>query len=266
VTDPIVRWAGGKRALLPTLTSLLPADYRTRRHIEPFAGGAALFFALQPESAVLMDANRELIETYAYVKLDLREVRGLLRMHGEWHDRAYYYRVRDSFNHLAPIAQHGYWRAAAFLYLNRTCFNGLYRVNRKGEFNVPFGKRKFEIDEDNLYAASVALQRARLAACDFERVIDFARPDDFVYFDPPYDGTFGGYTKAGFTIEDQSRLAGVFVQLHMRGCKVMLSNANTPLIRELYSAYNVTDVTAPRRIRPDAERQATEVVVRNYAV
>lgn len=265
MTDPIVRWAGGKRALLPTLTSLLPADYRTRRHVEPFAGGAALFFALEPESAVLMDANRELINTYSAVRDDVTDVIDALWLH--WRPSRegaeYYYEVRELFN---GCNYGGEDRAAAFLYLNRTCFNGLYRVNRMGEFNVPFGKRKFEVDEDNLRAASSLLFNARLAACDFERVLDFARPGDFVYLDPPYDGAFGSYTKAGFTIEDQSRLARVFVHLDMRGCKVMLSNANTPLIRELYSAYDVTEVTAPRRIRPDAERQATEVVVKNYAV
>jgi DNA adenine methylase len=265
VATPIVKWAGGKSQLLNQLLPKAPA--RWNRYYEPFAGGAALFFALQPTTAVLCDTNAELTNTYAVTRDD---VNGLIRALRHYrYDRDRFYEVRAQ----NPATMDEVSRAARFLYLNRTCFNGLYRVNRRGEFNVPFGRYNNPTicDAPKLRRASAALRGAEIRLADFENVADDAKRGDFVYFDPPYvplnrTSSFTAYTAQAFGEEAQARLAGIFAKLDKKGCKVMLSNSDAPLVHQLYKGYRIDRVAATRNInsRATARGPIYEVIVRNY--
>ena len=277
---PIVKWAGGKSRLLAQLRPLLPPAVHRRRHLEPFLGGGALFFSEQPTRAVLTDVNESLIGAYLAVRDDLSALLQHLQRLAEQHSQAHYYHVRDRYNQgsMEPTA-----KAAAFLYLNRTCFNGLHRVNRKGEFNVPFGRyaKPRIVQRDTLQQASRLLQHATversnapaasLQARGFEHVLETANPGDFVYFDPPYvplssSSSFTSYAKQGFGPDDQRRLRDVMRALDRRGCCVMLSNSDTPITRELYQGFRIDTVAAPRAISCNVRtrKPVTELVVRNY--
>jgi DNA adenine methylase len=235
---PFVKWAGGKSSLVPDVLELIRGQ-PYRRYYEPFLGGGAVFFALQPREAVLSDSNPELINAYSRVKSNVEDVIDLLHVHQAEHSKAHYYSVRSS-PPKDPTA-----RAAWFLYLNRTCYNGLWRVNSKGVFNVPMGSYKNPriVDPDRLRRASKALKNAKIVCADFESVVTRLRPrpvfGDMVYFDPPYvplskTSQFTSYTKEDFTDDDQRRLARVATVLNDRGVRVILSNSETPLIRALF--------------------------------
>lgn len=268
---PVVKWAGGKGRLLSQLTPLLPKGVRHMRHVEPFAGGAAFFFAQTPPRALLCDINQHLIGTYQAVRDELPAVVGYLREHAARHDSDHYYAVRQRYNHDTMT---GPERAAAFLYLNRTCFNGLHRVNQKGHFNVPMGRyaRPRILDEGLLRAASAQLAQADLRCATFESLLGLAKPGDFVYLDPPYEpvsqtASFTSYAKDGFDSAQQERLRDVYRELDRRGCKLMLSNSDVPRIRDLYRDYNIDIVSAARAINCNGNKRGkvNEVVVRNYA-
>ena len=248
VARPFLKYAGGKTALLPKILPLLPAKINT--YYEPFVGGGAVFFALAAEKrfkrAVIGDVNDDLIETYFSIQHDLDELVRRLKAHAGKHSEEYFYKVR---------AQKGVNIAARLIYLNRTCFNGLYRVNRKGEFNVPFGKyaNPTICDEENLRAVSIALRRVGLLSGDFERSTMRAKRGDTVYFDSPYaplseTSNFTGYAKGGFGEADQTRLRDCFAELDARGVHVLLSNSDTPLVRKLYKGFKLEEVQAPRRV------------------
>ena len=241
------------------------------RHVEPFVGGAAMFFARQPERALLCDKNAQLCATYEVVRDDVDSVIDRLRELARGHNSERYYQLRHRYNHAKRLSQPE--RAALFIYLNKTCFNGLHRVNRRGEFNVPAGRYANPriLDEDTLRAASARLARTELRCESFEALLSHAKPGDFIYFDPPYEpvsrtANFTAYQQDGFSREDQARLRDVFAELDRRRCKLMLSNSDTPFIRELYRKYRVDLVAAPRAINCDARGRGkvTEVVVRNY--
>lgn len=251
MTAPIVKWAGGKRRLLPELRKRVPETFGT--YFEPFAGGAALFFALAPECAVLTDANEALMRAYAAVAVFTDEVCALLEEHRRYHDDVHYRVVRDLWNtsresFTEPL------RAAVFLYLNRTCFNGLWRVNKRGEFNVPMGDYRDPLAGyvDKVRAAAPVLARADIRAGDYWMHVMRAVAGDFVYFDPPYDGTFTAYTPDGFGEDDQRALATNALDLVERGVHVLLSNADTPLIRSLYAGWKIETVKCGRAINADA--------------
>jgi len=261
-----VKWAGGKSQLLGELSSRLPASYG--RYFEPFAGSAALFFRLQPESATLADANGELINCYRVVRDDV----GALIAHLSTHENeaSYFYATRAA----DPDEMDEIERASRFIYLNRTCFNGLYRVNRRGQFNTPFGayKKPRICDVDNLTAASAVLQGVELLDCDYRDALALGEAGDFVYLDPPYVpasrfSDFKRYTKEQFREEDHSALALVFRELGERGCNVMLSNGHTPLVHELYRGFRVEIVQARRLINRNVAGRGCvdEVIIRNYA-
>jgi DNA adenine methylase len=267
---PFVKWVGGKGRILAQLLPLLPPGVERMRHVEPFAGGAAMFFARGPERALLCDVNEALVHTYTTVRDRVGEVIEHLGRLAARHDQAQYYRVRERYNR-------GDWngseRAAMFVYLNKTCFNGLHRVNRRGEFNVPAGRYKNPniADAEGLRAASEALQGAEIRREGFEALLSYARPGDFVYLDPPYEpvsrtASFTSYAQDGFTQDDQARLRDVFTALTRRGCRCMLSNSDVPFIRELYREYRIDTAMAPRAVSCDATRRGpvSEVVVRNY--
>jgi DNA adenine methylase len=254
---PFVKWVGGKRQLLPAILERL-SPVRWTFH-EPFVGGGAVFFGLQPSAAVLSDCNARLIRTYAALKHSVEDVVTLLGSYP--HELAFFQELRGkNVDVLSDIEV-----AAWFIYLNRTCFNGLYRVNRRNQFNVPFGRNPGATicDAENLRACSRALRHATLRAEDFASVLDRAVAGDVVYFDPPYvprsdTSDFTGYTAGGFTMEDQIRLRDVAVKLRDRGVRVLLSNSATSAVRTLYEGpfgFECTSISASRAINSAAERR-----------
>lgn len=267
---PFVKWVGGKGRLLGQLVPLLPPGVERMRHVEPFVGGGAFFFGRTPQRALLCDVNGKLIRTYQAIKSDVESVIEALAPLAAAHDKDRFYARRSAYNTGRHTdAEH----AALFIYLNRTCFNGLHRVNRKGEFNVPFGRYKNPriSDPDGLRSASRALRRTTIVRDGFEGLLRRAKPGDFVYLDPPYEpvsrtANFTGYASGGFTQDDQRRLRDVYAELDRRGCKLMLSNSDVPFIRELYARWNIDTVWAGRAINRDGDKRGkvAEVVVRNY--
>lgn len=245
---PFVQWAGGKRSLLATILPLLPI--RFPGYHEPFLGGGAVAFALRGEGYTgpmdLSDTNERLITTYQVVQNDVESLIKAIRRLVVRHDTEAFYRARKRFaTETDPVRL-----AALFIYLNRTAFNGLYRVNRKNEFNVAIGTPKSSssaiLDARQLRAASAALQGAVLSSRDFADVEVF--PGDLYYFDPPYDGTYSGYQSGGFTEADQRRLATLCAGIDTAGGYVLVSNADTPLVRDLYHSFGLEIVHAPRTI------------------
>ena len=268
-TRPFIKWAGGKGKLLSELVSRVPENFNT--YFEPFLGGGALFFELQPEKAVLADFNAELINAYKVVQRDVEKLIDELSRHR--HNKRHFYRVRDFDRSPAFWVFSDVERAARFIYLNKTCFNGLYRVNSRGEFNVPFGdyKNPAILDAENLRACSAALQGRELVRRSFEEVVGATSKGDFVYYDPPYmpvskTANFTAYGKEGFTAEDHTRLRDTCIELDKKGVKFMLSNSDAPLVLELYRDFNLETVQSSRSINSKATLRGPvkEVIVRNY--
>lgn len=267
--SPFLKWAGGKSQLLSTFDEYFPE--RFERYFEPFVGGGAVFFRMSARedgvTAHLSDLNDELINCYSVVRDNVEQLIKALKKHRN--ESEYYYGVRSmDTSRMTAVT-----RAARLIYLNKTCFNGLYRVNRKGEFNVPFGsyKNPRTCDEDNLRAASEALRNARVEHKHFADALKSARKGDFVYLDPPYQplsatSNFTSYTSKCFGELDQKRLAEVFDELHQRGCKVMLSNSDNEFVRELYKKFRLETVYANRAINCRADRRGriSELLVLNY--
>ena len=269
---PFLKWAGGKGQLLDQFRAFYPARNRVKRYLEPFLGGGAVFFhvreVVRPPAAILSDGNEELIETFKAVRDEPEAVLAELEEHRARHSKDHFYAVRansDPGNRAA--------RAARMIYLNRACFNGLYRVNSRGLFNVPFGKyaKPRIVDRPGLLEASASLRKAKLTAAPFTSVLDTARAGDFVYFDPPYvplsrTANFTAYTQTSFGPAEQDTLAEVYAELDRRGCLVMLSNSDTPWVRQRYARFHIEDVRARRSINSkiDARGEVSEVVVLNY--
>ncbi len=262
---PLIKWAGGKRNLLKIYRHLFPKEFN--KYCEPFLGSGAVFFFLKPKEAVLIDKNEELINFYEVVRDNPYELMELISTYKV--DKDFYYKIRNQ----NPEKLGKIERAARFLYLNKTAYNGLWRVNSKGKFNVPFGKYKKVkfFDKENLLRASKLLNNAKLICGDFEEVIKYTTKGDFVYLDPPYyplsqTSNFKNYTSEGFSEKDHIRVYEIFKLLDKMGCYVMLSNSNTPFIRNLFKEYNITEVFANRFINSKAEGrgQITELVIRNY--
>lgn len=233
--EPFLKWPGGKRWLALKYAHLFPTQFD--RYVEPFLGGGAVFFRLAPAKSLLADANEELINAYRCVRSDAPTIEGRLRSLHKAHDVDLYYQMRD----VVPRTPLG--RAVRFLYLNRTCFNGLYRVNKKGQFNVPIGsKTEVAYAEGTLKAASKLLRRASLRAADFEETIDETGRGDFLFVDPPYTvmhntNNFIKYNAHLFSWADQERLAKAVRRAASRGAQVMLSNADHRSVRELYKGF-----------------------------
>ena len=268
---PVLKWAGGKRQLLPELLRRLPPRFGA--YHEPFVGGGALFFALATQGRLgqvyLTDANTSLIADYMALRDEVDEVIAAMRRHR--YDRDHYYAVRA----LRPEDLSLPERAARILYLNKTCYNGLYRENRAGQFNVPFGRyaNPTICDEPNLRAASAVLHGVDIAQRHFSTVLDYARPGDFVYFDPPYDplsatANFTGYDRRGFGPDDQRQLRDVFAALAGRGVRAMLSNSDTPFIRELYAGFPLQQVFVGRAVnsRVEGRGKVAEVIITSFTL
>ncbi len=266
---PILKWAGGKTQLLPALSELLPETFK--HYYEPFVGGGAMFFHLLDSTprlrAHLADYNEELINCYKAVRDEVDAVIKQLKKHRNESD--YFYRLRA----LDPSSLRSVERAARLIYLNKTCFNGLYRVNSRGHFNVPFGayKNPRTCDEENLRAASQALQTVHLERGHFSKSLRSAGRGDFVYLDPPYQplsatANFTSYTSRCFGETDQQELADVVKQLDKRGCRFMLSNSDNEFVRQLYKDFRIETVLATRAINCKGSRRGriTELVILNY--
>lgn len=264
---PFIKWAGGKSQLLPEMSKLFPPKAQINRYFEPFLGGGAVFFYLQHPKSFLSDTNKNLVELYDVVKNNVEDLIKALKKHKN--ERDYFYEVRAQ----KPEELSQVERAARLIFLNKTCFNGLYRENSKGEFNVPFGKYKNPTicDEEGLRSASLALKHAKITRSEFHSVLSQAKTTDFIYFDPPYHplnktSNFTSYTAGGFGEKEQRDLAKVYRELSDRGCFVMLSNSDTPLIRELYRDFSTFEIKATRAINSKAggRGKITELLVINY--
>jgi DNA adenine methylase len=260
---PFVKWAGGKQALAAALVRAFPRSFKT--YYEPFLGGGSVFFSLLPAKAFLSDSNEWLIETYQAIRSHHTKVADCLDTLKN--TRAAYLRIR-SLDHsaLQPVQ-----RAAHFIYLNKTCFRGLFRVNRQGQFNVPYGdyQRRY-YDRDELAAAAFTLKEAQLRSCDFEVATAKASSGDFVYFDPPYYklggySDFNRYTPTQFRQADHERLAEVCRKLTTRGVHWAVSNSNTELIRTLFAGCRMQSIKARREINlSSAKRDIDELLITNY--
>lgn len=246
--SPFVKWAGGKSQLVQALAAHVPGGFR--RYLEPFVGGGALFFYLRPEAALLNDLNEELMVTYGVVQQKVETLIQILRSYP--YSKAFYYRLRAQdprrLDHIS--------RAARLLYLNRTCYNGLYRVNKRNQFNVPFGyyRNPTICDEQKLRVASEALKDARLFCESYSTFLTReARAGDFIYLDPPYQpvsrySDFKRYTSSFFYERDQEALSALTKQLVSRGCYVLASNSDTPFTRKLYRGFKIINLRARRSI------------------
>lgn len=261
---PFIKWAGGKRQLLPELRRYVPE--RFGRYFEPFVGGGALFFELQPRAAVLTDVNERLIRTYRGVRDDVERVIALLERYP--HDEKFFYELREVDIDACTDVEVAAW----FIYLNKVGFNGLYRVNRRNRFNVPFGRHKNPTicDVATLRACSAALASASLEVADFEAAVASAGPGDLVYFDPPYvplseTSSFTSYTSDKFGWAAQVRLRDLALELKQRGVHVLLSNSSADLVRDLYRpSFTTTEVLATRLVNSKVSRRGavTELVIR----
>ncbi len=260
---PFLKWAGGKTRILSKIRPVFPEVYG--RYFEPFLGGGAVFFDLRPPAgAQLSDINGELVNVYRCVRDRVEDLIAHLARHR--YEKNYYYAVRaQDPATLSPLA-----RASRMIFLNRTCFNGLYRVNRRGQFNVPFGRYTNPVicQQERLRAASLALRQCTIGQLDYATACTSVKPGDFVYFDPPYDpisstANFTGYAAGGFGRDEQERLSNLFARLAELGAFVALSNSDTPFIRSLYSEFRVTRIEAPRAISRNAakRRSVYEVLV-----
>lgn len=273
---PFVKWAGGKTQLLPIFERIIPELPADCVFHEPFVGSGALFFHFfvnerLPERAELSDLNPHLSCAFRIVRDQPNELCDRLVALRATHDREQFYAMRTRYNE-EPIDD--LERAALFIYMNKAGFNGLYRVNSRGHFNVPCGRQEggpYLPSRDQLNACSEALQRTRIEHAGFERVLQRAKAGDFVYFDPPYvpideNSNFTRYAKDGFRRDDQARLREAFAELDRRGCLVMLSNSDTPLVHELFEDWRVDLVSARRNInrKPGKRGPIPEVVVRNF--
>lgn len=268
---PFLKWVGGKRQLTPTIKELIPKNYIN--YYEPFIGGGAVLFDLQPKNAVINDFNEELINVYQTIKENPEELISDLKNHKNESD--YFYNLRaldreDNFENLSNIK-----KASRVIYLNKTCYNGLYRVNNSGEFNSPFGKYKNPniVNETTIRAVSKYLNTNKITILnrDFEEALKGIKKGSFVYFDPPYhpvsaSSNFTGYVQGGFDMYEQVRLRDLCNKLNKKGINFLLSNSATQFIEDLYKDYKISYVKANRSINSNAKKRGEidEVLIRNY--
>ncbi|WP_422394411.1 DNA adenine methylase [Pseudodesulfovibrio methanolicus] len=260
---PFLKWAGGKRWLISQDQLKPPATYQ--RFIEPFLGGAAVYFQLSPETSLISDISPELIEFYRVLRDSPNDLIRAMESHQREHSKEYYY-IQRSTNYDTPLE-----RAARFLYLNRTCWNGLYRVNRNGEFNVPIGtKNKVILDTDDFFGAAAALKNSEIRCSDFENIIDEANQDDFVFVDPPYtvkhnNNNFIKYNESIFSWADQVRLYEAIARAANRGSHIVICNADHKSIHDLYSGIGEYRQLSRHSVlagRADKRKKTTEAMYR----
>ena len=270
---PFLKWVGGKRQLMPSIVDHLPENIKDYKYIEPFIGGGAVFFNLQPKNAVINDYNEELINVYQVIKDNLDELIIDLKKHKN--EAEYFYSIRSldrngEFKKLSAVQ-----RASRLIFLNKTCFNGLYRVNNAGEFNSPFGRYKNPniVNEPTLKAVNKFLNNnnVEINSGDYSEILKQTDKKCFVYLDPPYhpiseSSNFTGYVQGGWNMYDQIDLKTACDELHKKGVKFLLSNSSAEFIKDLYKDYKITIVKANRAINSNgADRgEVDEVLIRNY--
>jgi len=262
LVSPFLKWVGGKRQIIPSILELLPKNIKNYNYVEPFVGGGAVFFHLQPKKAIINDSNIELINVYEVIKNNLEDLINDLKKHKN--DSDYFYEIRaidrtNQFAHLTNVQ-----RASRIIYLNKTCFNGLYRVNNAGEFNATFGRYKNPniVNEPTLKAVNKFLNSndVKLGREDYETILKEADRSSFVYLDPPYhpiseSANFTGYVQAGWDIYAQVRLSKSCDELNTKGVKFLLSNSATDFIKDLYKDYKISIIKANRSINSDGEKR-----------
>lgn len=273
LVSPFLKWVGGKRQLILPIAEHLPGNIKEYNYVEPFIGGGAILFYLQPKNAIINDLNKELINVYEVIKNNLDELVLDLKKHKNESD--YFYQIRaldrnSDFNNLNPVQ-----RASRIIYLNKTCYNGLYRVNNAGEFNAPFGRYKNPniVNEPTLKAVHKYLNanNIQIFNADYSEVLKELDKKSFVYLDPPYhpifeNSNFTGYVQGGWNILDQVDLKTTCDELNANGIKFLLSNSASGFIKDLYKDYKISIVKANRAINSNgAERgEVEEVLIRNY--
>ena len=271
--SPFLKWAGGKRQLLDKIIDRMPKSFNN--YYEPFIGGGALLFELQPAKAVINDINASLINAYITIaEKPFKFISAVTELDSQTPEdgKAYYYSLRERYNNKLVKTEYDTELAALFVFLNKHCFNGLYRVNAKGLFNVPYNNSKREsINNESIIAISEYLKNVKIMQGDFEKACNDAQRGDFVFFDSPYaplnPTSFESYTKEGFDIESHKRLANLFEKLTDKGCYCMLTNHNTEFINDLYGnkGYKMDVVSVKRMINSNAsKRVGEEVIIYNY--
>lgn len=267
---PFLKWAGGKRQLLDEIKLRMPKNFNA--YFEPFIGGGALFFELQPSNAYIGDINKELIHAYKIIRNNPNDIIKMIQNYDEhFNTKESYYLLREKYNQKILSNEYDVELAAIFIYLNKRCFNGLYRVNSKGEFNVPYNNKKNikSISIDNIFNIAKLLKHTTIYNNDFETILLNAKKGDFVFLDSPYDlissTSFDSYTKDKFSINDHKRLAKLFKKLDEIGCYVILTNHNTKLINELYKEFRIETISVKRMINSDSKnRIGEEVIITNF--
>lgn len=273
LVTPFLKWVGRKKQLIPTIVTHLPKNINELTYVEPFIGGGAVLFHLQPKNAIINDFNEELINVYEVIKNNLDELIEDLKKHKNEHD--YFYEIRsldrnDNFKNLSKVE-----RASRVIYLNKTCYNGLYRVNNAGEFNSPFGRYKNPniVNEPTLKAVSKYLNSNNIMIKngDYNDVLKTLDKNSFVYLDPPYhpiseSSNFTGYIQGGWDAFDQIRLREVCDELNAKGIKFLLSNSSAQLIKDQYTQYKIENVKANRAINSNGANRGEidEILIKNY--
>ena len=270
---PFLKWVGGKYTLANELKKHLPNNFDELNYIEPMLGGAGMFFNLQPKTAILSDINEKLIITYQSIQNNVEGVISKLKKHELNHTTSedYYYEVRKQFNDGYKTSDE---LAAGFIYLNKTNFNGLYRVNNKGEFNVPKGRTTSGsvtiCDEKVLKDCSDLLKNVKLHSKSYEDALEDLNNDCFIYFDPPYlpqtDVSFTKYSKDGFSVEDHKILSTHCKDLSEKGIKFMMSNAENDYTYDIYGDFTIKPLTVYHSLGPDKKtrKKAKECIITNY--
>jgi DNA adenine methylase len=261
IQKPFLKWAGGKTQMIFDLLKYVPEKFN--KYIEPFIGGGALYFNLNHPKSIISDLNEELVITYKQVKENVGEVLSILE--GYVNTEEFYYKIRS----FSPSSLSDSERAARLIYLNKTCFNGLFRVNKKGEFNVPYGKRSGTyINKQNLIGASDYLQNTEIYHLDYKETLKkYAKEGDFIFLDPPYQpvgkfSDFKRYTKEFFYENDQIELANIFKDLINKGCYVMLTNSDHPFILDLYKEFHIETIATKRLISSNPNtRTGIDIIV-----
>ncbi|HAC62104.1 MAG TPA: DNA methyltransferase [Cyanothece sp. UBA12306] len=274
IVKPFLKWAGGKRQLMPEIRKNMPKNYNI--YYEVFIGGGALLFNLQPSQAVINDSNKELINCYEVIRDNPEELIENLKEYKN--NKTHFYRIREldrnpqEYSKLSHVE-----KASRIIYLNKTCYNGLFRVNSQGQFNVPFGKYKKPdiVNETVIKAVSKYLKENEIKILngDFARALNYAEKGDFIYLDPPYDpvsdtASFTGYDVNGFNKQEQKRLKEIVDKLHQKGAKILLSNSCTDFICDLYNNeyYRQIKISAIRSINSQGNKRGKidEILIKNY--
>jgi DNA adenine methylase len=261
IQKPFLKWAGGKTQMISDLLKYVPEKFN--KYIEPFIGGGALYFNLSHPKSIISDLNEELVITYKQIKENVHEVISILETYINSED--FYYKIRS----VSPLSLSDSERAARLIYLNKTCFNGLFRVNKKGEFNVPYGKRNGPfLNKANLIGASDYMQETEIFHLDYKETLKkYAKKGDFIFLDPPYQpvgkfSDFKRYTKEIFYENDQIELANIFKDLTNKGCYVMLTNSDHPFILDLYKEFHIETVETKRLISSNPNtRTGIDIIV-----